>query len=83
MFMYGDAISIVVPGELGWAVARLRRLEENRAAPRALLTAVRAVDLDAEVARQHGRLRAHLRPIRVAAPSVSASVGLDGRPASL
>ena len=56
-------ISIIVRGELEWGVARSRCVEENRAALRALLSAVHVVDLDAEVARQYGKLRARLRPI--------------------
>ena len=39
------------------------RVEENRAALRALLDAVRVVDVDAEVARKYGQLRAYLRSI--------------------
>jgi len=54
-------ISIIVLGELEWGVAQSRRVEENRAALRALLGAVKVVDVDAEVAREYGRLRAHLR----------------------
>jgi len=56
-------ISIIVLGELEWGVAQSSRVEENRAGLRDLLAAVRVVDLDAEVARQYGRLRAHLRAI--------------------
>ena len=56
-------ISIIVLGELEWGVAQSSRVEENRAGLRDLLAAVRVVDLDAEVARQYGRLRAHLRSI--------------------
>ncbi len=57
------AISIIVLGELEWGVAQSSRVEENRAGLRDLLAAVRVVDLNAEVARQYGRLRAHLRSI--------------------
>ena len=56
-------ISIIVLGELEWGVAQSSRVEENRAGLRDLLAAVRVVDLNAEVARQYGRLRAHLRAI--------------------
>ena len=56
-------ISIIVLGELEWGVAQSSRVEENRAGLRDLLAAVRVVDLNAEVARQYGRLRAHLRSI--------------------
>ena len=56
-------ISIIVLGELEWGVVQSRRVEENRAALRALLDAVQVVDVDAEVAREYGQLRAHLRSI--------------------
>ena len=56
-------ISIIVLGELEWGVAQSSRVEENRAGLRDLLAAVQVVDLDAEAARQYGRLRAHLRSI--------------------
>ena len=61
--LYECGISIIVLGELEWGIAQSRRLEENRAALRALLAAVQVIDLDAEVARQYGRLRAQLRSI--------------------
>ena len=56
-------ISIIVLGELEWGVARSRRFEENRAALRALVAAVQVIDLNTDVAREYGRLRAHLRSI--------------------
>ena len=56
-------ISIIVLGELEWGVAQSHRFEENRSALRALLSAVQAIDLDADVAREYGQLRAHLRSI--------------------
>ena len=56
-------ISIIVPGELEWGVAKSSRVEENRAGLKDLLAAVQVIDLDAEVARRYGRLRAHLRSI--------------------
>ena len=56
-------VSIIVLGELEWGVARSRRVAENRAALRALVEAVQVVDVDAEVARHYGQLRAHLRSI--------------------
>ncbi len=56
-------ISIVVLGELEWGVSRSRRVEENQAGLRDLLAAVQVVDLNADVARQYGRLRAHLRSV--------------------
>ena len=56
-------ISIIVLGELEWGVARSHRFEENHAALRSLLDAVQVVDMDAEVARQYGQVRAHLRSV--------------------
>ena len=61
--LHDCGISVIVLGELEWGVAQSRRFEENRAALSALLAAVQVIDLDAEVARQYGRLRAHLRSI--------------------
>ena len=61
--LHDCGISVVVLGELEWGVARSRRFEENQAALRTLLAAVQVIDLDAEVARQYGQLRAHLRSI--------------------
>ena len=56
-------ISIIVLGELEWGVAQSRRFVENRAALEALVDAVQVIDLDADVAREYGQLRAHLRSI--------------------
>ena len=56
-------ISVVVLGELEWGVARSRRVDENEAALRDFVSSVQVVELDAEVARQYGRLRAYLRSI--------------------
>ena len=56
-------ISTIVLGELEWGVAQSSRVEENRAGLRDLLAAVQVVDLDAEVARQYGQLRAYLRSV--------------------
>ena len=61
--LHDCGISIVVLGELECGVARSRRFEEDRAALNALLAAVRVIALDADVARQYGRIRAHLRTI--------------------
>ena len=44
-------------------VAQSRRFVENRAALEALVDAVQVIDLDADVAREYGQLRAHLRSI--------------------
>ena len=56
-------ISVIVVGELEWGVSRSRRIEENRAALRDWLVSVQVVELDARVAQEYGRLRAHLRAI--------------------
>ena len=56
-------VSIIVLGELEWGVARSRRVEENQNGLRDFLTAVQVIDLDVEVARQYGQLRAYLRSI--------------------
>ena len=61
--LHDCGISIIVLGELEWGVAKSSRVEENRAGLRDLLAAVQVIDLDAEVARRYGRLRAHLRSI--------------------
>lgn len=53
-------ISIVVLGELEWGVWRSARVDRNLAALNDLLAAIQVADLDAEVARRYGRLRAHL-----------------------
>ena len=58
--LHDCGISIIVLGELEWGVARSRRFQENRAALSALLAAIQVIDLDADVARHYGRLRAHL-----------------------
>ena len=57
------AISIVVLGELEFGVARSRRVEENQAALRTLLSAIHVVEPDVDVAGRYGQLRAHLRLI--------------------
>ena len=57
------AISVVVLGELEFGVARSRRVEENRAALRTLLSAIHVVEPDVDAARRYGQLRAHLRLI--------------------
>ena len=61
--LHDCGISVVVLGELEWGVARSRRFEENQAALRTLLAAVQIIDLDADVAREYGQLRARLRSI--------------------
>ena len=60
----GDCgISIVVLGELEWGTWLSNRRQESLAAVRDFADAVRVDDLDTEVARRYGRLRAHLRSI--------------------
>ena len=60
-------ISVVVLGELEWGVWRSDRVDRNLAALNDLLAALQVADLDAEVARRYGQLRAYLfsvgRPI--------------------
>ena len=56
-------ISVIVLGELAWGVARSRRAEENQNGLMDFLGVVQVIDLDAEVARQYGQLRAYLRSI--------------------
>ena len=56
-------ISVIVLGELEWGVARSRRVEENQNGLRDFLAVLQVIDLDAEVARQYGQLRAYLRSI--------------------
>ncbi len=54
------AISVVVLGELESGVRRSRRVEHNRAALDEWLAAVQVIDLNADVGRRYGTLRAHL-----------------------
>ena len=61
--LHDCGISIIVLGELEWGVAQSRRFEENQTALRTLVAAVQVIDLDADVAREYGQLRAHLRSI--------------------
>jgi tRNA(fMet)-specific endonuclease VapC len=56
-------ISIVVLGELEWGACLSDRRKESLAAVRDFVGAVQLDDLDAEVARQYGQLRAYLRSI--------------------
>ena len=53
-------ISVVVLGELEWGVQRSTRVAENRATLEHWLAAVEIVEMDIEVARRYGRIRAVL-----------------------
>ncbi len=57
------AISIIVLGELEWGACLSKRRQDSLTAINDFVGAVQVVDLDAEVARQYGQLRAHLRSI--------------------
>ena len=54
-------VSIVVLGELEFGAHRSSRSAQSFASIRDFAASVQVVDMDAEVARQYGRLRAHLR----------------------
>ena len=56
-------VSIVVLGELEFGAQRSNRSAQSFASIRDFAGSVQVADLDAEVARQYGRLRAHLRSI--------------------
>ena len=53
-------ISVVVLGELEWGVQHSVRVAENREALEHWLTAVQVVEMDIDVARRYGRIRADL-----------------------
>ena len=53
-------ISVVVLGELEWGVQRSARVAENREALEHWLTAIQVVEMDIDVARRYGRIRADL-----------------------
>ena len=78
-------ISVVVLGELEWGVRRSARMRENRASLQQWLAAVEVADMNDEVSRRYGQLRADLdsigRPIGpndlwVAAHALALSVPL-------
>ena len=54
------AISVVVLGELELGMRRSRHVEHNRAALDEWLTAVQVTDMNADIGRRYGRLRANL-----------------------
>ena len=56
-------ISIIVLGELEWGAWLSERVDQSLAAAHDFVGAVEVADLDADVARHYGRLRAHLRSI--------------------
>ncbi|MYD70008.1 MAG: type II toxin-antitoxin system VapC family toxin [Acidobacteria bacterium] len=56
-------ISIIVLGELEWGACLSDRKRDSLAAIHDIVGAVQVVELDAEVARRYGQLRAHLRSI--------------------
>ena len=61
--LHDCGISIIVLGELEWGAWCSDRMEQSFAAIRDFADGVQVVELDADVARQYGRLRAHLRSI--------------------
>lgn len=56
-------ISVVVLGELEWGVRRSTRVRENQASLQEWLAAVEVAQMDDEVARRYGQLRADLNRI--------------------
>lgn len=56
-------ISIVVLGELEWGVRRSTRVRENQASLQQWLAAIQVAQMDDEVARRYGQLRADLDSI--------------------
>ncbi|MYA16887.1 MAG: type II toxin-antitoxin system VapC family toxin [Gammaproteobacteria bacterium] len=56
-------ISVVVLGELEWGVRRSTRVRENQASLQQWLAAINVVQMDEEVARHYGQLRADLNRI--------------------
>ena len=56
-------ISVVVLGELEWGVRRSTRVRENQASLQQWLAAISVVEMDEEVARRYGQLRADLNRI--------------------
>ena len=61
--LHDCGISIIVLGELEWGAWHSDRMKQSFAAVKDLAASVQVVGLDAEVARQYGQLRAHLRSI--------------------
>ena len=61
--LHNCGVSIIVLGELEWGAWLSDRMDQSLAAVRDFVGAVQVVDLDADVAREYGQLRAHLRSI--------------------
>ena len=61
--LHSCAISIIVLGELEWGAWLSNRKEESFTSIMDFIAAVQVVELDADVAREYGQLRAHLRSI--------------------
>ena len=61
--LHACGVSIIVLGELEWGARLSNRKDESFASVRDFISAVQVVDLDADVAREYGQLRAHLRSI--------------------
>ena len=61
--LHARGVSIVVLGELEWGAWLSSRRDQSFASLRDFIAAVRVVDLDADVAREYGQIRAHLRSI--------------------
>ena len=61
--LHARGVSIVVLGELEWGAWLSNHRDQNFASLGDFIAAVRVVDLDADVAREYGQLRAPLRSI--------------------
>ena len=61
--LHACGVSIIVLGELEWGARLSNRKDESFASVRDFIGAVQVVELDADVAREYGQLRAHLRSI--------------------
>ena len=61
--LHACGVSIIVLGELEWGARLSNRKDESFASVRDFIAAIQVVDLDADVAREYGQLRAHLRSI--------------------
>ena len=61
--LHACGVSSIVLGELEWGARISNRKDESFASVRDFIAAVQVVDLDADVAREYGRIRAHLRSI--------------------
>ena len=61
--LHDCGISIIVLGELEWGARLSNRMKQSFAAVKDFAAGVQVVDLDSDVARQYGQLRAHLRSV--------------------